>query len=234
MQGTYSWSKSIDIGSTEGLGSELVNATENPYGFFPNLNRGLSDFDLPQRFSLNTVWEVPSLHSGMAVARFLLSGWETSGIFTVQDGTPFSVRLSADNAGTGTSTTTQQRPNFNPGPDCSSPNAVDPGHPERYIKLQCFSYPAAGTIGNLGRNTLRGPKVENFDFSLFKNHDMLSEKLRMQFRAEFFNLLNRPNFGFQVVNLFNGQGQAVSANAGVKPPTVTTSRQIQFGMKLIW
>jgi Carboxypeptidase regulatory-like domain/TonB dependent receptor-like, beta-barrel len=234
LQGAYSWSKSIDIGSTEGLGSELVNATENPYGFFPNLNRAVSDFDLPQRFSLNTVWDVPSLHSGMAVTRFLLSGWEMSGIFTVQNGTPFSVRLQADNAGTGTSTTTQQRPDFKPGPDCPSPNAVNPGHPESYIKLQCFSYPAPGTIGNLGRNTLRGPMVENFDFSLFKNHDMLSEKLRMQFRAEFFNLLNRPNFGFPVVNLFNGQGQAVSANAGVKPPTVTTSRQIQFGMKLIW
>jgi hypothetical protein len=111
---------------------------------------------------------------------------------------------------------------------------VDPGHPERYIKLQCFSYPAPGTIGNLGRNTLRSPRVQDFDFSLVKNHDLLSEKLRVQFRAEFFNLLNRPNFGFQVVNLFNGQGQAVPANAGVKPPTVTTSRQIQFGMKLIW
>ena len=111
---------------------------------------------------------------------------------------------------------------------------MDPGHPERYIKLQCFSYPAPGTIGNLGRNTLRSPRVQDFDFSLVKNHDLLSEKLRVQFRAEFFNLLNRPNFGFQVVNLFNGQGQAVPANAGVKPPTVTTSRQIQFGMKLIW
>src|SRR5206468_2685508 len=187
----------IDIGSTEGLGSELINATENPYGFFPNLNRGLSDFDLPQRVSINTVWEVPSLHSGMAVSRFLLSGWEVSSIFTIQKGTPFSVRLATDSAGTGTSTTTQQRPDFKPGPDCPSPNAVDPGHPVRYIKLQCFSYPTPGTIGNLGRNTLRSPSVKDVDFSLFKNHD-LREKLKLQFRAEFFNLLNRPNFGFQV------------------------------------
>ena len=63
---------------------------------------------------------------------------------------------------------------------------------------------------------------------------ILHEKLEMQFRAEFFNLLYSANFGFQVVNIFNCQGQPVPANAGVKPPTVTTSRQIQFGMKLIW
>ena len=105
-----------------------------------------------------------------------------SGILTVQSGTPFSVRLATDSAGTGTSTTTQQRPDFKPGPDCPSPNAVDPGHPERYIKLQCFSYPAAGTIGNLGRNTLRSPNVKDVDFSLFKNHE-LHENLRLQFRV---------------------------------------------------
>ena len=111
---------------------------------------------------------------------------------------------------------------------------MNPAHPESYIKLQCFAFPAPGTIGNLGRNTLRGPRVENWDFSLFKNHDLPGEELRVQFRAEFFNLLNRPNFGLPVTNIFNGAGQPVAANAAVKPPTVTTSRQIQFGMKLIW
>lgn len=234
LQGTYSWSKSMDIGSTEGLGSELVNATDYPYPFFPNLNRSVSDFNVPHRLSVNLVWDVPSPHSGMVVSRFLLSGWELSGIFTAQNGTPFSLRLSADRAGTGTSTTTQQRPDFVPGPACASPNAVNPGHPESYIKLQCFAYPALGEIGNLGRNTLIGPAVNNVDFSLFKNHNLRSEKLKIQFRAEFFNLFNHPNFGSQVVSPFNSSGQPVPANAALKPPTVTTARQIQFGLKLIF
>jgi hypothetical protein len=235
LQGAYSWSKSIDIGSTEGLGSELINGTGNPYGsFFPNLNRGVSDYDVPQHFSLNLVWDAPSLHSGMALTRFFLSGWEVSGIFAAQSGLPFSLQIPIDRAGTGTGVTTQQRLDFKPGPGCSTPDAVNSGNISNYINLQCFAFPAAGTLGNLGRNTLRGPMLENFDFSLFKNHDLIGEKLKVQFRAEFFNLFNRANFAAQVVSPFNGQGLPVTANAALKPPTVTKSRQIQFGLKFLW
>ena len=235
LQGTYSWSKSIDIGSIEGLGSELINATGNPYGsFFPNLNRGLSDFDLPQHFSLDLLWDAPTPKFSAAIPRFLLSGWEVGGIFTAQNGLPFSLQLPLDRAGTGTGVITQQRPDFKPGPGCSSPDAVNSGNINVYINLNCFAFPAANTLGNLGRNTLRGPALENFDFSLFKNHNLLGEKLRVQFRAEFFNLLNRANFAAQVVSPFNSQGLPVVANAALKPPTVTKSRQIQFGLKLIF
>jgi hypothetical protein len=235
VQATYAWSKSIDIGSTEGLGSELINATGNPYGaFFPNLNRGLSDFDIPQRFSLSLVWDAPSPRGGMAVSRFVLSGWEVSGIFTAQNGLPFSLQIPVDRAGTGTGVTTQQRPDFVSGSGCSTPNAVNSGSVSQFITLSCFAFPAAGTLGNLGRNTLRGPNLQNFDFSLFKNHNVLGERLKAQFRAEVFNVLNHPDFAAQVVAPFNSQGAPVQASAALKPPTVTKSRQIQFGLKLIF
>ena len=82
--------------------------------------------------------------------------------------------------------------------------------------------------------SFRGPGLEDFDFSIFKNHNLGGEKLKLQFRAETFNLLNRANFQFGALNIFNGSGQLVPVVAQLKPPTVTSSRQIQFGMKFIW
>ena len=240
LQGAYSWSKSIDIGAIEYASNELQNSMDDPWSSNPNLNRGVSDFNTPHRLSVNLVWDAPSLHSGIVVSRFLLSGWELSGIFTAQSGAPNTVVLPIDQAGTGALVSggagqfVSQRPDFKAGPGCRSPNAVNPGDPSTYYNLQCFSFPKLGELGNLGRNTLRGPGLENVDFSLFKNHNLLGEKLKVQFRAEFFNLFNRPNFGTQRVTPFNNLGQTVPAAAAILPPTATTSRQIQFGMKFVW
>ena len=237
FQAAYSWSKSIDNGDEEVNSKDLLNNTDPVYAFAPNINRGVSDFDIPQRLVLNFVWDAPNPAIRSLVPKFLLSGWELSGIFTAQTGTPFSVIIPVDQARTGNSkagsSQSGQRPNYSPVPGCS-PDAVNPGHPDAYLKLQCFSFPALGELGNLGRNTLRSPGLEAFDFSLFKNHNVLGEKLKIQFRAELFNVLNHPNFEAQVVTAFNGQGQVVPVSSALTPPTVTTSRQIQFGLKFIF
>jgi hypothetical protein len=238
IQGAFAWSKSIDIGSVEYSTSELLNGMDNPYSFLPNLQRGVSDFDVPLRFSANFLWDAPSPKTKMLLPRFLLGGWEVSGIFTAQSGTPFSMRIPLDRAGTGSSiagssTGAGQRPDFVPGPGCSSPNSATGGDPATFINMNCFAFPAAGTIGNLGRNAMRGPGLQDLDFSLFKNHNLLGEKLKAQFRAEFFNILNRANFGLQVFTPFNSSGQPVIANTALKS-TVTSSRQIQLGLKFLW
>lgn len=234
FQGVYVWSKSIDNGSTEFGRDEIINGSENPYPFMANLNRSVSNWDTPHHLSVNLLWDAPMPQFRMALSRFLLSGWEVSGIFTAQSGAPYTVTIPVDRAGTGISGNSNQRPDFKPGPGCSSPNATNPGNPSEYVNLACFAFPAPGTLGNLGRNVLRTPNLQNFDFSLFKNHNLLSEKLKVQFRSEFFNLFNRANFGGQLLNIFNSQGQPVPANAALLPPTVTRSRQIQFGLKLVW
>jgi hypothetical protein len=235
FQGVYVWSKNIDVGSSEVNRSDNFNNVDAPYGFKPSLERGVADWDVPHHFALNFVWDIPNPSAQNVVSRALLSGWELGGIFTAQSGMPFSATIAADRAGTGTAAGNNngQRPDYNPAPGCS-PNAVNPGHPENYIKLQCFSFPAAGQLGNLGRNTLRAPGLEDFDFSLFKNHNLRGEKMKIQFRAEAFNLFNRANFGARVASIINGRGASVPGNAVLKAPTVTTSRQIQFGTKLIW
>jgi len=236
VQGVYVWSKSIDNGTNEYSAGESGGMGPT-YAFDQNLDRGPSEFDITQHMSANFVWQVPSLHSGMVVPRFLLSGWELGGIYTVQSGTPFSVRITVDRARTGNSQITSsgsgQRPDFNAAAPGCSVDAVNPGFPSSYINLSCFSFPALGELGNLGRNTLRGPGLENFNFSLVKNHNLLAENLKVQFRAEFFNLFNRTNFGTAIATVFNSSGLPVQANSALTS-TATTSRQIQFGLKLIW
>jgi hypothetical protein len=163
----------------------------------------------------------------------LLSGWQLGGVYQVHSGAPFSLTINGDQALTGTSRHDEQRPNFNPIPGCTN-GAVNPGQPLNYVKLQCFSFPALGVLGNLGRNTLRGPWTNSFDLSVYKNFQLLSERLKIQFRAEFFNLLNHPNFQLASAEVFDGSGNLIPTAAQIGPPTLTTSRQIQFGMKLKW
>jgi hypothetical protein len=122
------------------------------------------------------------------------------------------------------------------GAGCGS--LVNPGNPVNYIRTQCFSVPVPITLrGHLGRNTLIGPGLVNFDFSLFKNNYIkrISDHFNVQFRAEFFNVLNHPNFAppLDNKNLFDSSGQPVS-NAGLITSTQTPSRQIQFALKMIW
>ena len=235
FQGVYQWSKNIDVGSSELNQADTFNNVDNPYPFDPNLNRGVADWDVPHHLALNFVWDAPSLHSGLGATRFLLSGWELSGIFTAQSGMPFSAKIGVDVArtGNGAGSNAGWRPNYSAAPGCSL-NAVNSGDPANYVKLSCFSFPAVGELGNLGRNTMRSPGLEDFDFSLYKNHNLLGERLKVQFRAEFFNLFNRTNFVARWLVALNGQGNPLQANAAIQPPTATTSRQIQFGLKFLW
>ena len=239
FQGVYVWSKNIDVGSQELGSSEEQNSMDNPYPFDPNLQRGVTDFDIPQHVSANFTWEIPSPKLQNAFARFATGGWQLGGILTVQSGTPFSVVVPADIAGTGSSGVTGhgggQRPVYNLGaPGCpANGDAVNVGNFNDYINLSCFSMPPAGQLGNVGRNSLRGPGFEDFDFSLFKNTTVLGER-QVQFRIEFFNVLNRPNFEFRLAQIFDSNGNYVPINAEPQSPTVNPAREIQFGLKFVF
>jgi len=125
---------------------------------------------------------------------------------------------------------------------------VNPGHPDNYIKLQCFSAPVQTfqtstgpqqqivRLGNAGRNSLVGPGLSNLDFSLVKNSKLAAiDGGSVQFRAELFNILNKSNFAAPLDNdtIFNQDGSAADG-AGVVDQTQTTSRQIQFGLKILF
>src|SRR5262249_23263391 len=127
-------------------------------------------------------------------------------------------------------------PNLDGAPGCRS--LVNSGNPVHYIKTQCFTVPNPITLrGNLGRNTLIGPGLLNFDFSVFKSNYIkrISDRLNAQFRAEVFNVLNHTNFSppLDNRNIFDSNGVPIG-NAGFITSTQTPSRQIQFAVKLIW
>ena len=237
LKAAYTWSKSIDEGSNTFSDNETTNTSGVAYSFFPQLQRAVSDFDITQRFVLTYSWAVPTPDSFSGPTKALLAGWELGGIFSAQTGPPFTVTLKNDRARTGDSrvgsSSGGQRPDYNPAPGCS-PNAVNPGNPLNYIKLQCFSFPALGELGNLGRNTLRGPRLEDFDISLFKNWPLWREQTSLQFRVEAFNVLNHANFQEPKTKIFDGSGNSIPVSAQIPSPTATPERQIQFALKLTW
>lgn len=121
------------------------------------------------------------------------------------------------------------------GPNCGS--YVNAGNPTRYIRTQCFEVPNPITLrGNLGRNTLTGPGLLNFDLSVAKNNYVkrVSDAFNVQFRTECFNVFNRANFAppLDNRNIFDATGAAIP-NAGLITSTQTPSRQIQLALKII-
>jgi hypothetical protein len=104
-------------------------------------------------------------------------------------------------------------------------------NPNQWFNPNGFLLPAQGTYGNLGRGTLNGPGLAGLDVSLSKE-TTVSERLKLQFKGEFFNVLNRANFATPNPIVFSNG--AISSSAGLITATATTSRQIQFGLKLIF
>jgi hypothetical protein len=235
----YTWAKSIDNGSVTYTASESSNTIGKAYFFCPSCNRGLSDFNIPHNFVANFLYDIPVLAAVKAnrAANTVLGGWQVGGIYTRQSGANFSLRIASDRARTGTAaagaaTSGNQRPMFVAAPGCN-PNATT-GNINSLINTQCFAFPALGQLGNLGRNTLTMPVFRNLDFSVFKNQNLFGEKLRAQLRIEMFNVLNNTNLQAQLRTMYDSAGNLTSSLGVPAAPTVNTSRQIQFGLRLVF
>jgi hypothetical protein len=151
-----------------------------------------------------------------------------SGVETVQSGLPFTPQLGFNPTNNGDSRN-PIRPSWNG----AFRGPVILGGPNQYFNPNAFVLPPAGTYGNIGRDSVYGPGLASTDLSIAKN-TALSEKLRVQFRAEFFNIFNRANFGSPNAVVFASASPTPTPTAGVITSTSTTSRQVQFGLKLLW
>jgi hypothetical protein len=159
--------------------------------------------------------------------KYLIGGWQTVGIVTLETGRPFNITLPSDVANVG-ARGNFQRPNLvgDPFPDGWTKTYGPAG---LYFDPRAFAQPAQYTFGNLGRNAVRGPGFNNFDIGIFKNFNF-TERLRLQYRAEAFNAFNNTNF--------NNPGASFGTpNFGRVTGTVTTGaatnqRSIQMGLKL--
>ena len=213
----YAWSKSID-GSTNDQGGG--DGADNPFNLATM--RGLSNLDVGHRFVLSGGWEIPvgkgrTYMSGMPkAADAFIGGWQLGGIFTNQGGFPFTPSMSSDPANVGFAYARR--------PDVIGTGKVDSCTAQRCFNIADFRVPAPFTIGNAGRNILRGPALTNLDFSIFKNF-YFTERVSLQFRAEAFNALNHTEFNNPNTNieLPASGGRIFSA----KDPRIG-----QFGLKL--
>ncbi|MGH9783001.1 MAG: TonB-dependent receptor domain-containing protein, partial [Terriglobia bacterium] len=236
LQGSYSYSKSVDD-------SSIPSFESSQYGFERTLSRALSNFDVRHRISLNYFYPLPFgtgqrwWNSGALAKAF--GGWRLGGILALRSGTPFMATVSVRTPGYLFAAT---QPDLLPGRTNNPISGVSSncagieagrklGGPDLYFDPCSFAVPLPGTIGNAGRNTLISPWVLNVDVSVQREFNVDSKR-RLQFRAEFFNVPNRANFGRALSGVFSGAFPGrPNPTAGIIKETITTSRQIQFALR---
>jgi hypothetical protein len=225
---SYNFSKAI-TNAPQFRNAGGVNGSENSPAqdaFNLRAERGLAGYDTRHRLVNSVVYQLPfgrdQRYLRYGFMSKVLGGWETSGIVTVQSGFPFTVNLRGDTAGVGAGTGgIFVRPNLVYGADPVLSGSQQ--STARWFNTAAFSSPAAGAFGNVGRNTIIGPRQGNVDLVLGR-YIRVKEGIRLQFRAEFFNALNHPNY-LLVGRIVNDPtfGQVLSQ---------LDPRQLQFGLKL--
>jgi hypothetical protein len=229
FRGVYTFSKALDDGDNVNT-SVATNSpafVANPLQ--PKADYGRASFDVRHAAVINATYDLP-FGGGKASpwVHKLIGDWQLSGIETLQSGLPFTPQLSYNPSNDG-DTRNPVRPSLNPiftGP-------VILGGPNRYFNPNAFIQPLAGTYGNAGRNILQGPALAQTDISLAKKFS-ISERLNLQFRSEIFNLFNHTNLNTPNPVVYAAATGGPSPTAGIITSTTTTSRQIQFGLKLLW
>jgi hypothetical protein len=197
---SYWWSKSLDYVSSlnlSGSAPTLVagenDLAQNPFDL--RAEHGPSLFDANQRFVFSGTYVLPSWRNAGRGLRFVVNGWQINTIASFSSGTPFTVYDSANVSLQGSAP--EITGFFSSRPDMVSDPNAGPHTPNEWVRRSAFSplNPAtqAGQFGSEGRNAIRGPGIANVDLSLFKNF-AVTETMRLQFRAEAFNVLNHPNF----------------------------------------
>jgi hypothetical protein len=250
LRGVYTLSKNLDDGTAW---NSSVGANAPGFVMFPakpQLDYGPSDTDIRNVAVINGGYELPFGQGKQLLANVnplqekIVGGWSLSGIATLQSGFPFTPQLGYNPTNNGDSRN-PIRPSINP----AFHGKIIEGGPTQYFNPLAYTVPYPGTYSNLGRNTLVGPGLSDVDLS-FKKNTALTSKLNMQFRAEFFNILNHTNFTTPNAVVYTSGPTGTfpppssttplptpptpSPTVGAISATSTTSRQIQFGVKLLF
>ncbi len=219
----YTWSRATDTGSAIRTHDGDTLFPQNSY--CRNCEYGLSSFHVAHRFVSSILYDIPfgrgrAFSTGSGLLDGIAGGWQLGGIITAQTGFPITVTVGGlDQSKTGGGF---DRPNATG----VSPYVSDPTT-ARYYNLAAFEVQPEGTFGNVGRNTLIGPGLFNFDASLLKNF-MFTEHHYLQFRWEAFNALNHPNWANPNTNVNN------KTAFGTITGTKTNMRQMQLALKFVF
>lgn len=240
LRGVYTYSKALNDGDSLNMTTSQNSPAlvSNPLNL--RADKGLATFDLRNVAVINAIYAMP-FGRGQAFANGfggwtnnLVGGWSVASIVTAQSGFPFTPQLSYNPSNNG-DTRNPVRPFLNP--NFSGPVIL--GQPAKWFNPAAFIAPpsTSGFYGNVGRDSFIGPGLATWDFSVLKD-TTIHERLNLQFRAEIFNLLNRANFNTPNLIVFTPPTAAnptgLSGTAGAITSTSTTSRQVQFGLKLRW
>ena len=233
FQFSYNYSRSIDDGSNVGHsdsneGNEANSSWQVVDPFDKGTMRGLSSNHVAQTFASSFTYDLPFNAQGAAGA--LVNGWQINGILNFSTGPASSISTDEDRSGSDKSTASE-RPEMVSG-FSNNPVLGDGRDPNAYYDVNAFERGPQGFYGNVGRNTLIAPGIATFDFGVTKGF-VLSEGADLQFKAEFFNVFNRANFGLPIMNAITGRGGRDPV-AAVITTTTTTSRQIQFALKILF
>jgi hypothetical protein len=236
----YTWSKELDM--EDGYSGDPGGGAPQDYWNPRQSGWGLSGDNQKQRFVFAGGYELPLgknkpfLNGATGAADKLFSGWQVNSIVTVLSGFPFSASTGSNRSGAVNSGSGTDRPSYAPGFNASnvvSPNIFSPLGPI-WFNPSAFVPNTIGTFGNVGKNAFIGPDLREVDISLFKTTS-IREKINVQFRVEAFNVFNRVNFANPTTGsqaIFSGT--SISPSAGFLTSTATNSRQIQFGLKLMF
>ncbi|MEO7651865.1 MAG: hypothetical protein ABIZ80_15485, partial [Bryobacteraceae bacterium] len=220
---SYTWSKSIsNAPQFRNAGGANGNENSPPQNsFLLSAERGLASFHNSHRLINTFLYDLP-VPNNMGMTSKIFGDIQISGILSMQSGFPFTANLSGDSANVGAGTGgIFIRPNTVPGQTVELSGSARTT--DRFFNTSAFALPAAQTFGNLGRNTIIGPGFTNLDWVIAKNI-AITEAMRLQFRVEFFNLFNHPNY--------NIVGRLINDPTFGRVLSQLDPRQLQFGVKL--
>ncbi len=246
LQVSYTWSKSIDDGSSSTFGDTFQNSVSSLPLWAPSRRRAISDFNVSQNVVANYLVELPNVPQAIERSGILLNGWEWVGIVQASTGEPLTPLIGGDPLNLH-SNDPFAFPDRLTGPGCNG-NPVNHNitpFNRQYINTACFAFPSFDPtiglthLGSAGRNSIIGPRYVDADTSLIKNTKIprISETFNLQFRAELFNVFNHPNYGTLPKSntfVFNQNGTAANSPGVLVGPTAGSSRQAQFALKAIF
>jgi len=227
IQAAYTYSHSIDDSSDPLVPAEKTGRSFPRNSFALWEERGNSGFDIRQRLVINYAWELPfgkgKEYANTGFLGKVLEGWQLSGITTFQSGHPYDLFGNRDAEHTGLSSRLDLIGNPSP----------PSGHPKDQtgVNIDAFSRPPYGRAGNVAKNRYYGPGYNNWDVVMSKNTG-ITEKVKLEFRAEAYNIFNRTQFD-QPGNLIQSPGTfGFSTSTLERSDGTTSARQLQFGLKL--
>jgi len=236
LAANYMWSHEIDDGSDgSGDGDSLVpeNVACQP------CERASGIWDVRQVFNANAIYELPFGHGKQFLNepgfwRAVAGGWEVTSTFMARTGFPVNVLINRSSSSVPDGNATDQRPDLVPGVPLTPPGGATVG---QWINPAAFATPADGTFGDAPRDVATGPGAWQMDFGVGKRIS-LTERARLEFRSEFFNIFNHPQYGLPQATFgvpgFGSIIQTVNTTTPVSPIGSGTPREIQFALRLVF